>query len=423
MEATRIRLAEGVHLTYLPARKFKTSLLSAQFVTPLRRETAGANALLAAVLRRGTVSCPDMGTLSAKMDNLYDASIDYTVRKKGENQCVGFVASFIDDRYAPDGERLLEPAAALLGELVCDPVTYHGRFVPEYFESEKTNLLEAIRSLINDKRDWADSRLLRALCDGEAYAVPRLGDEETVDKLQALKVYTQYRDLISTAPLEIIYSGSADLERVKQALAAAFATLPREEVRVISTAAPHVCRESVQHVEDVLDVTQGKLAMGFRTGIDAWDEDYPALMLLNAVYGGTTTSKLFLNVRERLSLCYYASSGLMKYKDVMLVSSGVEFSKVGQAQDEILAQLQACKDGGFTDDELEWARRSVVSTLMTTLDAQSRLEDYWLGQAAAGLTEAPDELAQRVERTTRAQVQAAAQKLTLDTVYFLKGKE
>ena len=144
---------------------------------------------------------------------------------------------------------------------------------------------------------------------------------------------------------------------------------------------------------------------------------------INAVYGGTTTSKLFLNVRERLSLCYYASSGLMKYKDVMLVSSGVEFSKVGQAQDEILAQLQACKDGGFTDDELEWARRSVVSTLMTTLDAQSRLEDYWLGQAAAGLTEAPDELAQRVERTTRAQVQAAAQKLTLDTVYFLKGKE
>mgnify|MGYP002579653199 CR=1 FL=1 len=181
--------------------------------------------------------------------------------------------------------------------------------------------------------------------------------------------------------------------------------------------------EGEKQVTDHLDVTQGKLAMGFRTGIDAWDEDYPALMLLNAVYGGTTTSKLFLNVRERLSLCYYASSGLMKYKDVMLVSSGVEFSKVGQAQDEILAQLQACKDGGFTDDELEWARRSVVSTLMTTLDAQSRLEDYWLGQAAAGLTEAPDELAQRVERTTRAQVQAAAQKLTLDTVYFLKGKE
>ena len=266
MEATRIQLAQGVFLTWLPARKFKTSLLSAQFVTPLRQETAGANALLAAVLRRGTVSCPDMGALSARMDHLYDASIDYTVRKKGENQCVGFVASFSDDCYAPGGERLLEPAAELLGELICDPVTYHGRFVPAYFDSEKTNLLEAIRSIINDKRDWADSRLLRSLCAGEPYAVPRLGDEETVERLQAWKVYDQYRSLISTAPLEIIYSGSAELERVRQALAAAFATLPRENVQEIAAAEKHMGRETVQYVEDAMDVTQGKLGMGFSCG-------------------------------------------------------------------------------------------------------------------------------------------------------------
>ena len=424
MEATRIRLAEGVHLTYLPARKFKTSLLSAQFVTPLRRETAGANALLAAVLRRGTVSCPDMGALSAKMDNLYDASIDYTVRKKGENQCVGFVASFIDDRYAPGGERLLEPAAALLGELVCDPVTYHGRFVPEYFESEKTNLLEAIRSLINDKRDWADSRLLRALCDGEAYAVPRLGDEETVDKLQALKVYTQYRDLISTAPLEIIYSGSADLERVKQALAAAFATLPREEVRVISTAAPHVCRESVQHVEDVLDVTQGKLAMGFRTGgVTCWEEEYPAMAMCNAVFGGTTLSKLFMNVREKLSLCYYASSTLEKMKGLILVSSGIEFDKFQQARDEILHQLEEIRQGNMEDWELEGTRRTMIGAHLATLDVQDRQEDFWLGQTAAGLETGIEELVAQLEQVTREQVAQAAQKLELDTIYFLKGTE
>lgn len=266
MEATRIRLAEGVHLTYLPARNSNQSAFRTVRHAPAagdggsqRTAGGGAAAGYGKLSRYGSALRKDGQPLRC-LHRLHSA-------EKGENQCVGFVASFIDDRYAPGGERLLEPAAALLGELVCDPVTYHGRFVPEYFESEKTNLLEAIRSLINDKRDWADSRLLRALCDGEAYAVPRLGDEETVDKLQALKVYTQYRDLISTAPLEIIYSGSADLERVKQALAAAFATLPREEVRVISTAAPHVCRESVQHVEDVLDVTQGKLGMGFPAAV------------------------------------------------------------------------------------------------------------------------------------------------------------
>ena len=419
MEATRIRLAEGVHLTYLPARKFKTSLLSAQFVTPLRRETAGANALLAAVLRRGTVSCPDMGALSAKMDNLYDASIDYTVRKKGENQCVGFVASFIDDRYAPGGERLLEPAAALLGELICDPVTYHGRFVPEYFESEKTNLLEAIRSLINDKRDWADSRLLRALCDGEAYAVPRLGDEETVDKLQALKVYTQYRDLISTAPLEIIYSGSADLERVKQALAAAFATLPREEVRVISTAEPHVCRESVQHVEDVLDVTQGKLAMGYRCSSD----DYPAMVLANLIFGGTSNSKLFLNVRERLSLCYYASSSYARSKNILTVSSGVETADFERAEAEIGRQLQAVQQGDWEDWEQEGALQAIRASLLSLSDSQGALENFYLGQIAAGVEETPEELAAALEQVTKERIVAAAQTVKPDTVYFLRGKE
>ena len=137
MEVIRKKLADGVHLTYLPARKFKTSLLSAQFLTPLRQETASANALLPAVLRRGTVPCPDMGSLAAKLDRLYGASIDYTVRKKGENQCVGFVASLIDDSFAPGGEKLLEPVAELLGELICDPATERGRFVPAYFESEK----------------------------------------------------------------------------------------------------------------------------------------------------------------------------------------------------------------------------------------------------------------------------------------------
>ena len=149
MEVTRKQLADGVYLTCLPARKFKTSLLSAQFVTPLRKETAAGCALLPAVLRRGTVTYPDMGSLAARLDRLYGARIDYTVRKKGENQCVGFVASFIDDSFTPGGEKLLEPVADLLGELICDPVTRHGRFVPAYFESEKTNLIDAIRSLIN----------------------------------------------------------------------------------------------------------------------------------------------------------------------------------------------------------------------------------------------------------------------------------
>ena len=283
----------------------------------------------------------------------------------------------------------------------------------------KTNLLEAIRSLINDKRDWADSRLLRALCDGEAYAVPRLGDEETVDKLQALKVYTQYRDLISTAPLEIIYSGSADLERVKQALAAAFATLPREEVRVISTAAPHVCRESVQHVEDVLDVTQGKLAMGYRCSSD----DYPAMVLANLIFGGTSNSKLFLNVRERLSLCYYASSSYARSKGILTVSSGVETKDFRRAEEEIGRQLAAVQQGDWEDWEQEGALQAIRASLLSLSDSQGALENFYLGQIASGVEETPEELAAALEQVTKERIMAAAQTVKLDTVYFLSGKE
>ena len=164
MEKTRREIMDRVYLTYLPAKKFKTSCLSAQFITPLRRETASYGALLPLVLQRGTMSCPDIQQLSAAMDQLYGAQINPTIRKRAECQCIGFVASVMDDSFAPQGEKLLEPTAALLGELLLDPVTRNGRYLPEYVDSERANLLDSIRSIRNDKRDWADLRLLQEMC-------------------------------------------------------------------------------------------------------------------------------------------------------------------------------------------------------------------------------------------------------------------
>ena len=162
MEPLRKELAEGVFLTYVPAAKFKTGVLGAQLITPLEESTVAAGALLPAVLRRGTTAHRDMRSIAAELDRLYGASIAYTVRKKGENQCLGFVGSFLDERYVPGGERLLEPMADLLGELLLDPLTRNGRFLSDYVESEKENLIDAIESILNDKRDYADARLLQA---------------------------------------------------------------------------------------------------------------------------------------------------------------------------------------------------------------------------------------------------------------------
>ena len=419
MEVTRTQLMDGVYLTYHPARKFKTSLLSAQFVTPLKQQTAGANALLSAVLRRGTVSYPDMGAMSVKLDHLYGASVDYTVRKKGENQCVGFVASLIDDSFAPGGERLLEPIAALLGELICDPATERGRFVQSYFDSEKINLIDAINSVINDKRDYADRRLLEAMCGGEPYAISRLGSAADVEKLQLRKLYAQYKDLISTSRLELFYSGSASRDRVEQALLAAFSTLPRENIRETPAGLPHEGREEVQYITDEMDVTQGKLGMGFSCG----SRDSMALLMGNTLFGGSSNAKLFMNVREKLSLCYYASSLFHRQKKMITVSSGIEFANYQKAYDEILAQLDAVKRGELEDWEIISAKNTLVSAYHSMGDSQSRLENFYLGQAATGSPETPEDLARQVEEVTLERVCAAMDTVKLDTVYFLRGKE
>ena len=419
MEMTRTKLAEGVYLTYLPARKFKTSLLSAQFAVPIRQETASAYALLPAVLRRGTVTYPDMGSLSARLDRLYGARIDYTVRKKGENQCVGFVASFIDDSFAPGGEKLLEPVADLLGELICDPATERGRFVPAYFESEKTNLIDAIRSLINDKRDYADSRLLWEMCAGEPYGISRLGSEETAEKLQLRKLYAQYGQLIATSRLELFYSGSADESRVVRALRSAFSTLPRENIQDVAIPQDHPAREEVRTVVEELDVTQGKLGMGFSCG----SSDTAALLMGNTLFGGSSNSKLFLNVREKLSLCYYASSLYHRQKGIITVSSGIEFENYQKACDEIMAQLDAVRNGDLEDWEMDGARSTLLNAYASMGDSQGKLENFYLGQAATGQSETPEELAEQARNVTPERIFNAMKSVELDTVYFLRGKE
>lgn len=416
---TRTQLAGGVFLTHLPAKKFKTNLLSAQFVVPLRWETASANALLAAILRRGTASCPDMGALAARLDQLYGARIDYTVRKKGEAQCVGFVASLIDDCFAPGGERLLEPAAALLGELICQPVTRDGLFLEEYFESEKTNLIDAIRSILNDKRSYADSRLLQEMCTGEPYGVPRLGNEQITAALHPQLLFDAYRDLISTSRLEIFYSGSAERSRVEDALRAALADLPRKAPAPLPELAPHVLPEEPRFITERLDVTQGKLGMGFSCGSD----DAAALLLGNTLFGGSSNSKLFLNVREKLSLCYYASSLFHRQKGLITVSSGIEFENYQKACGEILTQLEAVQKGKLEAWELEAARSTLLNAYASMGDSQGKLENFFLGQAATGRNETPEMLAEQIRAVAPERIFEAMSTVKLDTVYFLQGKE
>ena len=310
MNLIRRELSPGVFFNYIHASKFKTGLLSAQLVTPLSEELASAGALLPAVLRRGTERYRDMRALSTALDLLYGAGLSYTVRKKGENQCLGFLTSFIDDAYAPAGERLLESAAELLGEVLLAPALEEGRFRNDYVESEKVNLIDAIRSILDDKRDYADMRLIREMCRGERYGISRLGTEERVQEIGSGALFDFYQKLLGSARVELFYCGGAEEARVEEALRRALSALPAGARTAPVSSERRSAPATPREITEVMDVTQGKLSMGFRAGTD----DAPAMMLANLIFGGYSNSRLFLNVREKLSLCYYASSGYHRSK-------------------------------------------------------------------------------------------------------------
>jgi predicted Zn-dependent peptidase len=408
-----------VSLTAVHTSKFKSSYMSLQFLAPLREETASLNALVPMVLRRGTERCPDMQALSAALDELYGGTVEPAIRKKGSSQCVGFAASFLDDVYAPDGSAILDAAADLLGELLLSPATDgQGGFLPAYVEGERANLVDRIRAQINDKRQYAAQRLNQLMCREP----DRLGDESHAAAITGETLWERYQALFG-CPIQVYYAGSAPFERVEAAFRRALSGLGAHFAAAVSPAVIVPLPEAAtQSHEEAMDVTQGKLGLGFRCGVRLIDPDYPAMHILNALFGGTTTSKLFLNVREKLSLCYYASSQYDKFRGLLLVSSGVEFDKRREAQEEILTQLENCRRGSIEPWELEAAKRSAVSATLTMLDSQSRMEDFWLGQAVMAGS-GPEELAARYEGVTMEQVVAAAQKVTLHTVYFLKGKE
>ena len=422
---TETLLAPGVTLRAVQTNKFKTSMLSVTFLEPLTAEHASLNALLPKVLRRGTQRHPDMEALSAALDDLYGGGIEPILRKKGEVQCLGFWGSFLDDAFVPEGTNILENAAALLGELILSPAGEGDTFLPAYVESEKENLVNKIRGQVNDKLQYALARLRALMCQGEAYGLDKLGTEEQVRAITGESLYARYQEILETAPVYLYYCGSADPGRVEKAFREAFAALPKTQRRQIPqtqvVAAP---KESLRRFQDAMDVGQGKLILGFRTGGGFRDQASVARgLLFNAIYGGTTTSKLFLNVREKLSLCYFASSSLAQNKGLLQVYSGVEFANFQKAEEEILAQLAACQKGEISQEEVQAARRSVMGSLRTTLDAQGRLEEYWLNRFVSSTEFAPEALAEEVSKVTLEQVVQVAQAVQLDSIYTLQGKE
>ena len=342
------------------------------------------------------------------------------MRKKGEVQTTGLYADFLEDRYS-ESEPVFAQMMEFVRELIFEPCSGPEGFVEEYVAGEKQNLANTIDAKVNEKRAYAVSRLLHHMCAGEAYAVPRLGEKETLEALTPDGLFGQWSQLLATSRMELFYLGHQPRDAVLEAMTRLTACLPERTDLTPAGTQVVLPRRPVQEITEIMDVTQGKLTLGLRTPITLLDPRYPALVLLNAIYGAGMTSKLFLNIREKQSLCYYASSSLDKFKGIMVVGSGIEFEKYQVARDGILNQLELCRRGEITLDELEAARNYLISALHTGKDSPGRLDDYAIGQAIAGCSGTMETLAEQIEAVTLDQVIEAANTLTLDTVYFLKG--
>ena len=422
MEYSRTEIRPGVWLTHLREDKFKTACFSVSLLSQLNRETASMNALIPFVLRRGTSAFPDMETLSTRMEELYGTVIEPIIRRIGEIQCCGFYASFPEDAFLPQGEGVLKDTLALTLDLLLSPVTRGGLLLPAYVESERDKLLDLISARMNNKRSYAVLRCIEEMCCCEDFAVSRYGDEESCRSINYKKLSRHYRTLLQTSPIELFYCGRASLREVKALLRDHLSTLPRGEIdtEIGTEIRMNALEAEPRSTVEEMDVAQANLVIGWRLGECMEDPDFAALYVFNDLFGGSPSSKLFLNVREKLSLCYYASSIIDIRKGLLLVSSGIQLSNLDAAKAEIFAQLDAVCRGDFSEDDLRTARAGVISDLRSIPDSQGALESFYLSQAVVGADYSPTDLAELVNEVTAEQVSAIAKSVECDQIFLLK---
>ena len=417
----RVEIRPNVFFEGERTEKFKTACFSLSLIRPLCRQEAAKNALLPAVLLRGTEKHPDISSISAFLDEMYGASVGALVRKNGEVQTTGFYAGFLEDRFGA-GEPVLRSMVAFLRELLPEPKLEEGCFPRECVEGEKLNLQNTIESALNDKRYYASQKMLALLCGDDGYGVSRLGTVEEVGAITPRDLFDHYQTILKTSRVEIFYCGSLAQEKAADLFRDAFGSLGTETPAAVHRE-PFRPGLEVRRREEIMDVAQGKLAMGFSTGCRAGDPEFPALMVLNALYGGGMTCKLFETVREKLSLCYSISTVIHGAKGLMTLSSGIDAKDLDRVQGEVQAQLEACCRGEISEAELDAAKQGILASLTTIGDSPSQMEDYALYRTLSGQNMDIEAYEKAISAVTVEDAARTARKIRLEAVYFLRGPE
>ena len=409
----------GVMLRCMHSSRFKQSALSIQFLRPMQEDEAAANALLPAVLLRVCRAYPDLQRITQRLDDLYGASVSTLVRRIGDYQTTGLYCGFMEDRFALPGDAILEPMIRLVGQLLLEPVMEAGGFSVDFVESEKRNLISTIESERSDKRAYAAGQLLKVMCKNDSFGIPRLGEIRQVEKIDHVSAYDHYQKILRESPVEIFYVGAAPADTVAE-------LLTRELSRIERDPRPLPIQTPFQNgpgddVSETQDIAQGKLNLGFVTPITNRDPRFAAMQVFNAAFGGGMTSKLFMEVREKMSLCYAIGSGYYGSKGILTVGAGIDTQQRDKAQNAIFAQLEACRQGQVTEEELVASKQALLSGLQGVYDSPGAMEGFFSTGAISGLDRTPEVYAQQIRAVTVADVVEAAKTVTFHSAFFLKG--
>ena len=415
-------LCPSVRSCFVKAESFKMTRISVNMAVPMSGETASQYALLSSLLTRLCHKYPDMTSLNRRLSELYGAALSTEVLKHGDSQIIRFGITALDNRFALEGEDISFMSAELLCELLTKPLLENYCFRQEDVEREKRVLLELLDAEESEKKIYAQKKCIEMMCEGDVYGIDRLGSREQISALTPQNVFDAWKTLLSRSVIQINIVGNCDGEKISVLFADAFTSFGRQPAFELNTVM-HSCSAPVREFTEKQRVSQSKLVLGYSMGVDSPQENMSAYRVMCDIFGGSPHSKLFTNVREKLSLCYYCAAGLRRDKGIMLVQSGILAENKDTALKEINNQLEKIQNGDFTQEEMDASVKGLTDAINSVYDSPDTL-DFWLfSQIKKNELTTPDKTIAKIKAVTPEQVQQAAQRVRLDTVYFLQGEE
>lgn len=417
-ELERITIKNGVEFLNVPADRFKTNEMMISFVLPLSADTASRNALLLQLLSRCSKAYPNIQALNRKLAMLYGASLNTNVTKQGKYQILTLFLSALDDRFSIDNEAISEESAKLLLSLLFSPkLDNDGCFFSEDIEREKSVLAEKLESEANEKRLYSLRRLEEEMFRDEAFGVNPLGTLDAIKKVTKEDLKAALNDFTCKAKTMILSVGNASKDNIKALIEASFSSIERDYTELEKAELVPFAKE-VKTVEERQAVKQGKLVLGFRVNLDSADDRTTAMRIFTDVFGGGPYSKLFMNVREKLSLCYYCSARYLRRNNCIIIQCGCEEENMDKAVNEILNQIEDIKNGNF-ETEFDSSKKGLTDSVRSVIDDSTVLLGWYLSQVTDGEALTPEEVIAQYEEVSFDDIRYSASLLSLDTVYKL----